>query len=159
MKRLRIAFSAALVIMLLAAAPALAQRDPFDPIDTSGGDSGSSSTSGDGGPFTQPDTGGSDDNADDQGDTTDTGDQEDPTQPPDSNPPDTEPDTDPNSDPEVQPSDDTLPNTGAEPISWLVVAYALIAIGGGLVIGGRLVHPAFARNELPRRYQPRHLKR
>ena len=158
MKRLRFAFSAALVIMLLAAAPALAQRDPFDPIDSGGGDSGSSSSSGGGGPFTQPDLGGSDDNAG-QGDTSgDTGGQEDPTQPPDSNdngestnPPDT--------DPEVEPSDDTLPNTGAEPVSWLVMAYALIAIGGGLVVTGRLFHPSFARNDIPRRYQPRHSKR
>ena len=150
MERLRIALVGALVLVIVGAAPALAQRDPFDSVDTSGNNSDSSSDSG-GGPFSQPETGGS---TDDTGDTsTDTGDnQNDPTQP-DTNPA-------PDNDPEVQPSDDTLPNTGAEPVSWLVMAYALIAVGGGFVIAGRFLHPAFVqRSDIPRRYQPRHSKR
>jgi cytoskeletal protein RodZ len=152
MERLRIALVGALVLVIVGAAPALAQRDPFDSVDTSGNNSDSSSDSG-GGPFSQPQTG---DSSDDTGDTnTDTGDtsgQDDPTQP-DTNPV-------PDNDPEVQPSDDTLPNTGAEPVSWLVMAYALIAVGGGLMIAGRFLHPAFVqRSDIPRRYQPRHSKR
>ena len=152
MERLRTALVGALVLVVIGAAPAVAQRDPFDSIDSSGSDSGSSGDSS-GGPFSQPQTG---DSSDDTGDTsTDTGDtngQDDPTQP-NTNPA-------PDNDPEVQPSDDTLPNTGAEPVSWLVMAYALIAVGGGLMIAGRFLHPAFVqRSDIPRRYQPRHSKR
>ena len=81
MERLRIALVGALVLVIVGAAPALAQRDPFDSVDTSGNNSDSSSDSG-GGPFSQPETGGS---SDDTGDTsTDTGytsGQDDPTQP------------------------------------------------------------------------------
>jgi hypothetical protein len=150
MERLRIALVGALVLMIVGAAPALAQRDPFD--DANSGGSSDSSGDSSGGPFSQPQTGDtSDDTTDDT--SNDSGDPaNDPTQP-DTNPA-------PDNDPEVQPSDDTLPNTGAEPVSWLVMAYALIAVGGGLMIAGRFLHPAFVqRSDIPRRYQPRHSKR
>ena len=150
MERARFALIAALVLLVIGAAPALAQRDPFDPVDT-GGNSGSSSDDGGDGPFTQPDTG--DDSGDSGQPTGDTGDKgNDPTQP-DTNPA-------PDNDPEVQPDSDALPNTGAEPVSWLVMAYTLIVAGGGLMVAGRFLRPAFVKQaELPRRYQPRHSKR
>jgi hypothetical protein len=150
MERLRIALIGALVLVVIGAAPAVAQRDPFDDVN-SGGSSDSSGDSS-GGPFSQPQTGDtSDDTTDDT--STDSGDTgNDPTQP-NTNPA-------PDNDPEVQPNNDTLPNTGAEPVSWLVMAYALIAVGGGLMIAGRFLHPAFVqRSDIPRRYQPRHSKR
>jgi LPXTG-motif cell wall-anchored protein len=147
MERLRTALVAALVLMVVSAAPALAQRDPFDPVDSQGSGSSSSDDSS-GGPFTEPGTGGSSD--DNEPDTSGNADPDDPTQP-DANP---APGDD---DPEVQPNNDTLPNTGAEPVSWLVMAYALIAVGGGFLIAGRFLHPQFvSRSEVPRRYQPRH---
>ena len=147
MERLRYAVVAALVLMLVSAAPALAQRDPFDPVDSqgSGGDSSEDSS---GGPFSQPDGDGS----------SDTSGETDTSNDPQNNDP-TQPDTNPapgDNDPEVDPND-TLPNTGAEPVSWLVIAYGLIAVGGGLTIAGRFLHPQFvARSEVPRRYRPRH---
>jgi LPXTG-motif cell wall-anchored protein len=150
MERLRTALVAALVLMVVSAAPALAQRDPFDPVDSQGSGSGSSGDSTDG-PFTQPQTGDSSDDtgSDTSGDSNGNG--NDPTQP------DANPAPGDDNDPEVQPNDDTLPNTGAEPVSWLVMAYALIAVGGGFVIAGRFLHPQFvSRSEVPRRYQPRH---
>jgi len=146
MERLRTALVAALVLVVVSAAPALAQRDPFDPVDSQG--SGNSSGDSSDGPFEQPQSG---DSSDDTGtDTSGNSTGDDPTQP-DANP------APGDNDPEVQPNDDTLPNTGAEPVSWLVMAYALIAVGGGFVIAGRFLHPQFvSRSEVPRRYQPRH---
>ena len=151
MERVRFALVAALVLVIVGAAPALAQRDPFDPIDSQGSDSGGSDSSG--GPFTEPQTGGSDDSGSDTSGSSTGGSADDPTQP-DTNP------APPESDPQVDPSDDTLPNTGAEPVSWLVVAYSLIAVGGGSMIAARFLHPSFVtRSDVPRRYQPRHSKR
>jgi hypothetical protein len=154
MERVRFALVAALVLLLVSAAPALAQRDPFEPIDTQGSGGDSSGDSSGGGPFTQPQTGDSSDDTDtDTSGSNSNGDTnvDDPTQP-DTNPA-------PDNDPEVDPADDTLPNTGAEPISWVVMAYSLIAIGVGFVVAGRFLHPAFVkRSEKPRRYQPRHSK-
>ncbi|MGH2754003.1 MAG: hypothetical protein ACRDLB_06170 [Actinomycetota bacterium] len=149
MERLRFAVVAALVLMLVSAAPALAQRDPFDPVNSQGSGDDSSGSSEDG-PFSQPQSGDSADDTGDQGGT-DTSGQNDPTTP------DTNPAPD---DTSAQPNDDTLPNTGAEPVDWLVMAYTLIAVGGGFLIAGRFLHPQFvARSNPPRRYRPRHSKR
>ena len=125
-------------------------------MDTTG--SGGSTSSGfeADGPFTQPETGDSSDDRATRGrhGVRSTGDTDDPSRSTGQQP------AGDDNQLEVDPADDTLPNTGAEPVSWLVVAYSLIAIGGGLVVTGRLFHPAFAREpKLPRRYQPRHSKR
>jgi hypothetical protein len=40
---------------------------------------------------------------------------------------------------------DVMPNTGADPMPWLALAYALVAIGGALVVLGRLHGPLRAR--------------
>jgi LPXTG-motif cell wall-anchored protein len=47
------------------------------------------------------------------------------------------PGTDPDSAPPFQPSE-PMPNTGADTSSWFGLAYALIAIGAGMVVLGRL---------------------
>jgi LPXTG-motif cell wall-anchored protein len=149
MERLRTALVAGLVLVVVSAAPALAQRDPFDPVDSQGSGSDATDDSS-GGPFTQPQSGDSSDDTDTSEPDT-SGNVDDPTQP------DTNPAPGGDNEPEVQPSDDTLPNTGAEPVSWLVIAYALIAVGGGFVIAARFLHPQFvSRSEVPRRYRPRH---
>jgi hypothetical protein len=56
-----------------------------------------------------------------------------------------EPVTDPQVAPPVQPSE-PMPNTGADTSSWFGLAYALIAVGAGMVVLGRLYrNPATTR--------------
>jgi LPXTG-motif cell wall-anchored protein len=92
----------ALVLVVLVAAPAMAQqRDPFQPL--------------------------IDPNA------------------PVVAPGDPAPGTDPDTAPPFQPNEQ-VPNTGADTSSWFGLAYALIAIGAGLVVLARLYrHPGVTR--------------
>jgi LPXTG-motif cell wall-anchored protein len=110
------AVSVALLLMVLAAGPAGAQQDPFDPSVTDAGVPGSTSAPGTGA------TGGA------------TGD---PTTPGvTSTPP--SPDAAPTPSPAPANATETLPNTGADTGAWLVVAYALIASGAGALTLARL---------------------
>jgi hypothetical protein len=56
---------------------------------------------------------------------------------------------DPGTDPEVAPPfqpDEQVPNTGADTASWFGLAYALIGVGAGMVVLGRLYRsPAVPR--------------
>ena len=110
------AVSVVLLLMVLAAGPAGAQQDPFDPSVTDAGVPGGTSAPGTGA------TGGA------SGDPTTPG--VTPTSP--------SPDTGASASPAPANATETLPNTGADTGAWLVVAYALIASGAGALTLARL---------------------
>ena len=104
-----------LVVVVFAAAPALAQQDPFEPRNPGGGT---------GGQTTQPTPG-----------QPDTGNQQ--AQEP----------------PSTGQTTEGLPNTGADPKPWIVLAYGLIFIGAALVTVSRTlrVSPVAAPSAPPSR--------
>lgn len=113
-KRLFVLGFVAAWLVALAAAPALAQQDPFDPAP--GGSQGSEPESSGAGPLAPPD------------------DRTDPA-PPDDDGTSGQVDTGTDGDPEV------LPNTGADVSYWLVSAYALLAAGAAALIVSRNAAP------------------
>lgn len=54
-------------------------------------------------------------------------------------------DTTTTTDPAPAPSDDGLPTTGRDAMDWLVLAYVLVALGGGLLAVSRVARPARKR--------------
>ncbi|MGH2819448.1 MAG: hypothetical protein ACRDJ5_02205 [Actinomycetota bacterium] len=95
---------AAFVAVVLAAAPALAQQDPFEPRDPGrGGDTEQEADPGAG------ETGGGDTDGTQQAQEA----------------------------PDTGRTTEGLPETGADPKPWIVLAYGLIAIGAGLVTVAR----------------------
>lgn len=103
MRKLLVGSLLGLMLVLVAAAPALALRDPFDPVISQADlTAGMGDTTGDGTGTTGDGTG-----------TTDGGTQ-------------------------VSGGADQMANTGSETESWLVAAYALMAIGAGAVVLSRI---------------------
>jgi hypothetical protein len=102
-------------LVVLAAGPASAQRDPFDPVTGPQNDSSQEdeSTQG-GGVFEEPE--------DEAGGTVE------------------EPEVDPNQNQDDNGSD-VLANTGTDISGWLVLAYGLIVAGGSAVLVGRTWRP------------------
>ena len=57
-----------------------------------------------------------------------------------------EPVTDPQVAPPVQPSE-PMPNTGVDASSWFGLAYALLAVGAGMVVLGRMYRRPLSRTQ------------
>jgi hypothetical protein len=103
-------------LVVVAAGPASAQRDPFDPVTGPQNDSSQEDESTQGGVFEEPE-------GDSQGTV------EEPT----------EPEVNPNQNQDN--GSDALANTGADISGWLVLAYGLIVAGAGSILVGRMWRP------------------